>query len=246
MFMDFGELIEMLKHIYERNISGSERQSRMGTTKVPLIHSVGHTKSINIFKDLYTKQRNIVSTSTFIDKEFVYPYKFMKTRMQQKLPDHKYCDDMVYPLWAWTNMKDLLGTYYFDQSNIIKEDFIIVFQKSIRHILFSDYLSWHTVMNIGWPQYYDAMTRADFSEFYNELHYKHREDINSTFLPIYWDMSVVLQATVWEIKPNEILTMGTYTHEHGYVDITGVENEYTRYINNAINNYKPNLECDNE
>lgn len=244
MFMDKGELIELLKHVYEPNIDGSERQRRMGKTKVTLIHSVGHTNSISIFQDLYKSQRNIVNTNTFIDRDFIYPYKFMKVRMEQKLPDHKYCEDMVYPLWSWTSMTDFLNCHFYNPEETPKDDFIVVFKKSLRHILFSDYLSWHTVMNTGWPNYYDAMTRAEFSEFYNEFHYKHREDVNSTFLPMYWDMSIVLQATTWEIKPSEILTMGIYTSNNGYTDITGVENEYSEYINNAISNYKP--ECTNE
>ena len=92
MFMDKGDLIEKIKFIREKNLSPQERDIRAGTTRVTLIHDTGYNlkdtkdkEKWQAIDDLVNLHKQpIVNSVTCIDKDFLYPYKFMKHQMAWK------------------------------------------------------------------------------------------------------------------------------------------------------------------
>ena len=248
MFMEKGELIEKIKFIREKNLSPQERDIRSGTTRITLIHDTGYNlkdvkdkekwRAIDDLVNLHKKP--IVNSVVCIDKDFIYPYKFMKRQMEwKKHPHHKYCEDMTFPLWAWTSVEDLWNNLTCTNHFINDDRLVIVFQKSIRHVFFSEYVHWHTVLNAGWPNPYTVMYDSDFVEFCNEFYCQNREEVNEVYNPIYWDMSSILQATVWDIKRTDIVTMGVFNCTTGYRDMSGNISDMSCYLNKFIlNNYK--------
>ena len=255
MFMEKGELIEKLKFIREKNLDPKQREVRAGNTRVTLIHDTG----INI-KDVNTKNKwkaiddllnlyklPMVNSVTCIDKDFLYPYKFMMHQMSdRKVPMHKYCKDITFPLWAWTNIEDMWENKTTTNHFINDDTLVIVFQKNIRHVFFSEYVYWHTVLNANWPNHYTVMEENEFNKYCVNFFDKNREDLKEVFNPIYWDMSSILQATVWDIKPTEVITMGVFNCTSGYRDMSGNISDMSCYLNDFIVTNSPKLSYDEE
>ena len=206
--------------------------------EVILFHNTGYNPDIEEHKyniigihNLVTYDYAWMSDVTFSDTDFGYPYKFIKILMYYLLGEPNKAFDLANPIWRYTRFYDILDSFYTHQSSVLNENnknnkqLIVVYKKKVSDILFSDYDSWHIILNTGWMANFVHLTEKEFLDtILKEKYTIYREDDsdpnseieciadwNDVFNPRTWFRYGIptIQTCVWDVKPSEILGIGT-------------------------------------